>query len=106
MKRKRSSPAGPKPGNFDASLRQRAAAFLALPAPIELQPNYVPDSLADHLIAACARNEEIDPDALEIAELACGEYEALIAAAQTEELKAYYTRSRDLLVEIVEAGRR
>lgn len=105
MKKKRSSPAGAKPGNFDARLRQRAAAFLALPIPPELQPDYVPDSLADRLIAACSKNEAIEPDALEIAELACAEYEELIAAAQTEELKTYYVTSRDLLGKIIETGR-
>lgn len=106
MKRRRASPAGPKRGNFDAGLRQRAAAFLVLPVPIELQPDYAPDSLAARLLAACARDEGIDPDGLELAELACGEYEELIAAARTEELKTYYARSRDLLVEMIAAGRR
>lgn len=62
--------------------------------------------MADRLIAACARNEAIDPDALELAELACGDYDELIAAAKTEELKAYYTTSRDLLAAIIETGRR
>lgn len=106
MKRKRSSAAERKPGNFDAGLRQRATAFLTLRVPSELQPDYTPDSLADRLIAACARDEGIDPDALELAELAGGEYEEWIAAAKTEELKAYYTTSRELLGEIVAAGRR
>lgn len=105
MKRKRSTPTAPKPGNFDPGLRERAAAFLARPIPGELQPHYVPDSLADRLLAACGRNEEIDPEALELAELACGEFDELIAAARTEELKTYYVRSRDLLAEIVHAGR-
>jgi len=106
MKKKRSRVTGAKPGKFDASLQQRAAAFLARPIPEELHPDYLSDSLADRLIAACARNEAIDPEALELAELASGEYEELIAAAQSEELKTYYATSRDLLVEIVEAGRR
>ena|SRR5688572_7982338 len=105
MKRRRSGPAAAKPGNFDPGLRQRATAFLALPVPRELQPDYVPDSLADRLIAACSKNEAIEPEALEIAELACAEYEESIAAARTEELRTYYATSRDLLGKIIETGR-
>lgn len=105
MKNKRSRPAGRKSGNFDAGLRQRAAAFLALPIPAELQPDYVADSLADRVIAACARNEGIDPELLELAELASGEYDGFIAGARTGELRSYYTGSRDLLAAIIEAVR-
>jgi hypothetical protein len=106
MKNKRSRPPVRKSGDFDAGLRQRAAAFLTQPIPAELQPDYVADSLADRLIAACARNDGVDPELLEIAELACGEYDDFIAGARTEELRDYYTKSRDLLADIVEAGRR
>lgn len=105
MKRKRSRPAAPPPGNFDAALRQRATAFRARPVPAELQPGFVADSLADRLIAACARNEGFEPELLELAELACGEYEAFIAGARTEELRLYFAESRDLLTEIIAAGR-
>lgn len=103
-KNKPSHPADPAPGNFDPGLRQRAADFLARPIPAELQPNYVAGSVADRLIAACARNEGIDPDLLELGELACGEYDEFIAGARTPELRTYYASSRDLLREIIDAG--
>lgn len=103
-KNKQSHPAVPRLGNYDPGLRQRAADFLALPIPAELQPHYVAGSVADRLIAACASNERVDPDLLELAELACGEYDEFIAGARTPELKAYYTTSRDLLAAIIDAG--
>jgi hypothetical protein len=105
MKRKRSRHTEPLSGNFDDALRQRAAAFLALPVPVELRATYVADSLAERVIAACARNEFIDPELAELAELAGGEYEGLIAGARTEELRKYGTTSRELLADIVAAAR-
>ena len=105
MSNKRSRRATRKPADFDASLRQRAIAFLAQAVPAELQPDYAAGSLADRVIAACGRNERIDPELLELAELASGEYDEFIAGAKTRELRAYYTESRDLLAGILAAAR-
>jgi hypothetical protein len=92
-------------GSFDPALQQRAAAFLARPIPDELRPNYVCGSLAERMIAACARNEAIDPELLELAELAIGEYDDIVVSAKTGELRSYFAGSRDLLAEIVAAVR-
>ena len=99
-----SNRAVPRPGYFDPGLLQRAADFLARPITEELQPNYLAGSVADRLIASCARNEGIYPDLLELGELACGEYDEFIAGARTPELRTYYASSRDLLREIIDAG--
>lgn len=105
MKKKRSRHTGPLSGNFNDALRQRAAAFLALPVPVELRATYVAGSLAERVIAACARNEFVDPELAELVELAAGEYDGLMVDTKTEELRSYYTTSHDLLVEIVAAVR-
>jgi hypothetical protein len=105
MKKKRSHPAIQRSAAFEVGLRQRAAAFLNRPVPLELQPVYVAGSVADRVIAACVNNEAVDPELRELAELAGEEYGGLIAAAQTEELRNYYVGSRALLAEIVGAAR-
>lgn len=105
MKNKRSRPKARTSGNFDSALQQRAISCLAQPIPAELQPDYVADSLTERVVAMCARNEAIDPELLELAELAIGEYDEAITGAKTTELKTYFAGSRDLLAEIAAAIR-
>jgi len=103
MKRPR-RPAAAKPGNYSPALRERAAGFLTGPIPAELKPHHVPGSLAERIMAVCARGEALDPELREIAGLAVVEYDDAIAGARTEELKAYYAESRALLADILTAN--
>lgn len=87
-----------------SELQHRAAAFLARPIPVELQPHYVADSIAERIITACAQGEALDPDLRELAEIAAPEYDELAAQARTDELRAYYAESHALLAAILRAG--
>jgi hypothetical protein len=85
-------------------LRERAAKFLTGPIPAELKPHHVPGSLAERIMAVCARGQALDPELQEIAGLAMDEYDDAIEGAQTDELKAYYAESQALLADILTAN--
>ena len=82
-------------------LQRRAAAFVDRAIPSELQPHYVPGSVAEIVITSCARGDTVDPELLQLAELAAQEYEDAIRQAHTRELKDYYGECQAILRAIV-----
>ena len=92
------------PGNFDPALQRRATSFLQRAVPDELKPHYTPGSLTDLVLRTCAANEGVNAELLEIAAMAQVEYDAAIAAAQTNDLKTYYREGQSLLREIIRAA--
>ena len=91
--------ASERPHNDD--LRLRAEAFVGRAIPLELRPHYVPGSIADIVIASCARGESIDAELLELAGISAQEYDGAIRQAHTQELKDYYRECQTILRAIV-----
>ncbi|GEP46136.1 hypothetical protein [Brevifollis gellanilyticus] len=86
------------------ALKKRAADFLQRTIPAELEPNYVSGSIAEIVISLCAQGESLDPELGEMAEMAVGDYDTVIAEAQAPELKTYYTDCQQLVRDIVQAS--
>ena len=84
-------------GPHDDDLRRRAEALVGRAIPPELRPHYVPGSIADIVIASCARGESIDAELLELAGISAQEYDGAIRQARTQELKNYYRECQIIL---------
>ena len=85
-------------------LQQQAKAFLDRPIPAELKPHYVPDSLADRLLAYYAKHGKLDPEGQELAGLCVMELESALDQHETPEAQAYFRDCRNLLSAMVDAA--
>jgi hypothetical protein len=84
---------------MSTALQLRAKQFLERPVPSEIK--YVPGSLVEIFLAAYSQGEELDPELIELANIAAAELENAADAHSTSDAKAYFQDCKAIMEQIL-----
>ena len=79
------------------TLQERAQAFLDRPIPTELSKKYIPGSLSEMLIGACAAGDALNAEGAELLSICVVESDAAAERYKTPDAKAYFRECANIL---------